>query len=315
MPAGKGRLDPIDNPTPKAPHHLKPSPPREGFAFARLFAERESTSHRSNLRTHTLKDMLSAMRALSLAICLSLSGMAVYGQSSSVKPEFEVASVKPCQHTVGPDYNNQFAYTTAGMTARNATLKRLIAEAYDLQINQVSGPGWLDQNEFDIDARTSGNATKEQMALMLQTLLADRFKLKQHIEAREMRVYDLIVANSGPKIHPVSGGEGATQRPGLHFHGDLHRFADLLAVQFSIPAPGNPNEPVRAGGTPIPVLDKTGLPGIYDFSIDIRPEMGTDMFTAWQRVLQDQLGLRIESRKENVPVVVVDEASKSPTEN
>jgi uncharacterized protein (TIGR03435 family) len=259
--------------------------------------------------------MLSAMRALSLAVCLALPGMAVLGQSPSNLATFDVASAKPSQHQVGPDYNNQIAYTTAGFTAKNATLKRLIAEAYHLQINQVSGPGWIDQNEYDIEARTAGNATKEQMALMLQALLADRFNLKQHSETREMRVYDLIVANSGPKIHPVSDGEVATPQPGFHFHGDLRRFADLLAVQFSIPAPGNPNEPVRAGGTPIPVLDKTGLSGIYDFSVDIRPEMGADMFTAWQRVLQDQLGLRIESRKENVSVVVLDEASKMPSEN
>jgi uncharacterized protein (TIGR03435 family) len=259
--------------------------------------------------------MLSAMRALRLVICLALPCLTALGQSSSEAPAFDVASVKPNQHQVGPDYNNQIAYTTAGFAARNATLKRLIAEAYRLQINQVSGPGWLDQNEYDIDARTAGNTTRDQVGLMLQTLLAERFNLKQHSETREMRVYDLTVANSGPKIHPVSDGEAATPQSGFHFHGDLRRFADLLAVQFSIPAPGNPNEPVRAGGTPIPVLDKTGLPGIYDFSVDIHPELGTDMFTAWQRVLRDQLGLRIESRKENVPVVVVDEAAKVPSEN
>jgi uncharacterized protein (TIGR03435 family) len=63
------------------------------------------------------------------------------------------------------------------------------------------------------------------------------------------------------------------------------------------------------------VLDKTGLPGIFDFNVDIHPELGTDMFTSWQRALEDQLGLRIESRKENVPVLVVDEATKIPTEN
>jgi uncharacterized protein (TIGR03435 family) len=259
--------------------------------------------------------MLSAMRTLPLVFCLALPGLTALGQSSSNPATFDVASVKPNQHTVGPDYNNQFAYTTAGMTAKNATLKRMIAEAYHLQINQVFGPGWLDQNEYDIDARTAGNTTREQIALMLQTLLAERFNLKQHSETREMRVYDLIVANSGVKIHPVSDGDAATPQPGFHFHGDLRQFADLLAVQFSIPAPGNPNEPVRAGGTPIPVLDKTGLPGIYDFSVDIHPELGTDMFTAWQRVLQDQLGLKIEGRKENVLVVVVDEASKVPAEN
>jgi uncharacterized protein (TIGR03435 family) len=63
------------------------------------------------------------------------------------------------------------------------------------------------------------------------------------------------------------------------------------------------------------VVDKTGLPGIFDFSVDMHPELGTDMFTSWRRALKEQLGLRIESRKENVGVLVVDEAAKIPTEN
>jgi uncharacterized protein (TIGR03435 family) len=63
------------------------------------------------------------------------------------------------------------------------------------------------------------------------------------------------------------------------------------------------------------VLNETGLEGIYDFNVDMRPELGTDVFTLWQRALNDQLCLRIESRKGNVPVLVVDDASRMPTEN
>jgi uncharacterized protein (TIGR03435 family) len=95
----------------------------------------------------------------------------------------------------------------------------------------------------------------------------------------------------------------------------LRQFADLLAVQLSIPASDNPAEPARASASPISVLDRTGLPGIFDFSVDIHPELGTDMFTSWQRTLEDQLGLRIESRKGNVAVLVVTEAARTPTEN
>jgi len=86
-------------------------------------------------------------------------------------------------------------------------------------------------------------------------------------------------------------------------------------VQFSIPAASDPNTPVRAGGTMIPVLDETGLDGIYDFNVDQRPELGTDAFTGWKRILNDQLGLEIESRKADIPVVVVDNAEKIPTAN
>ncbi len=268
-----------------------------------------------NLPTHFPADILKAMRVLSFVMFLALSGAVAAGQASTAAPAFDVASVKPSQRIVGPDYNNQLTYSPTGIVARNVTLKRLVAEAYHLQQNQVTGPRWLDKNEYDIDAKTAGVATREQMALMLQSLVADRFKLTHHSEMREMRAYELLVGKSGPKIRPMSDGETATAQAGFHFHGDLRQFADLLAVQLTIPATVNPTEPARADASPIPVLDRTGLPGIYDFSVDIHPELGTDEFTLWQRVLESQLGLKIESRKENVPVLVVDEAARIPTEN
>jgi uncharacterized protein (TIGR03435 family) len=255
------------------------------------------------------------MRALCLLISLALLNAAVFGQAAPSAPAFDVASVKPSQHTVGPDYNNQLTYSPDGLTARNATLKRLIAEAFGLQMNQVSGPGWLDQNEYDILAKVGGMGTREQMAPMLRSLLAGRFKLVEHNEVREMRMYQLVVTKSGPKIHALKDGESPMAQPGFHFHGDMRQFADLLALQFSIPAPTSPSEPARGGGPQIPVVDKTGLEGIFDFSVEMRPEMGTDMFAAWQRVLRDQLGLAIESRKAYLSILVVDSAAKIPTEN
>ena len=259
--------------------------------------------------------MLKAMRALSVLISFALSSSVAVGQASTTAPAFDVASVKPSQHLVGPDYNNQLSYSPTGIKARNVTLKRLVAEAYQLQVNQVLGPSWLDKNEYDIDASSAGVSTREQNALMLRSLVAERFKLTQHSEMREMRVYELVIGKSGSKIHPISEGETPTAGAGFHFHGDLRGFADLLTVQLSIPASDNPAEPARASASPISVLDKTGLPGIFDFSVNMNPELGTDMFASWQRVLEDQLGLRIESRKENVAVLVVDEAARTPTEN
>jgi uncharacterized protein (TIGR03435 family) len=259
--------------------------------------------------------MLKAMRALALLVSFALSSAMALGQASTTAPAFDVASVKPSQRSVGPDYNNQLTYEPTGISARNVTLKRLLAEAYHLQQNQVLGPNWLGQNEYDIDAKASGVVTKEQMARMLQTLVAERFNLKQHSETREMRVYELVVDKAGAKIHPVNGGETTSAPGGFHFHGDLRQFADLLAVQLSIPATNNPGEPVRASTSQIPVVDKTGMPGIFDFTVDMRPELGTDMFAAWQRALQDQLGLKIESRKGNLMVLVVDEAARIPTPN
>jgi uncharacterized protein (TIGR03435 family) len=267
------------------------------------------------LPTHLSADMLKAMPVLPFLVGLALSGSFAAGQVSTTGPAFEVASVKPSQHVVGPDYNNQITYSPTGFRGRNVTLQRLIAEAYQLQLNQVLGPGWLDKNEYNIDARSAGASTREEYALMLRGLVAERFKLKEHNETRDMRVYELVTSKSGAKIRPVSDGETPTAGAGFHFHGDLRQFADLLAVQLSIPGSDNPAEPARASTSPMWVLDKTGPPGIYDFSVDIHPEMGTDMFASWQRVLGDQLGLRIESGKENVAVFVVDEAARIPTEN
>ena len=254
------------------------------------------------------------MRARSLLGSLVLLTSTAPGQAPK-RPEFETASVKRSQRQVGPDYNNQFRVSPSGLTARNVTLRRLVSEAYQLQLRQVLGPNWLDQNEYDIEARTGGPVVREELNLMLRTLLVERFDLKQHRETREMRAYVLVADKTGTKIHPMKNGETAKDAAGFHFHGDMRQFADFLAVQLTIPTLDDPNQPGRAGGPAIPVLDKTGLPGIYDFTADIRPELGTDSFTLWQRRLREQLGLRLESRRDQVEVIVVNDAARVPREN
>lgn len=179
----------------------------------------------------------------------------------------------------------------------------------------MSGPGWLDQNEYDIDARAEGPADRERLAVMLRTLLAERFRLTLHSEIRSLRLYELVVDKGGPKIRPIGEGSTAAAGHGFVVRGDMQRFADLLAVQLSIAVPDDPARPGRASGPPPPVLDRTALPGIYEIAVDIRPEAGTDMFTLWRRVLQEKLGLRLESRRGEVSVVVVDSAERVPAAN
>jgi uncharacterized protein (TIGR03435 family) len=260
--------------------------------------------------------MLIRMRLpLIMAALVPLSAFPVCW-SQAAQPSFEVASVRASQHEVGPDYNNQITYTADRFTGKNVTLKRLIAEGWQCQINQVAGPSWIDRNEYDVEARVPAGTDHKQVALMIRVLLSERFHLKEHTENRQMRVYALTMAKSGPKIQPVKAGTADTSGgSSFHFHGDMRELADLLAVQFSIPAASDPNTPVRAGGTMIPVLNKTGLEGTYDFSVDQRPELGTDAFTGWKRVLENQLGLEIESRRAEVPVIVVDAADSAPTAN
>jgi uncharacterized protein (TIGR03435 family) len=255
------------------------------------------------------------MRTRLGAIFPALLVLAAFGQTASVTASFDVASVKPSPHPVGPDYNNQLAFSELGMKARNVTLRRLVAEAYGLQLNQVIGPAWLDQNEYDIEAQAGRAAAKEQLDAMLRSLLADRFNLKPHGETRKMRAYELVTGQAGLKIQPAKAGEEPGTGAGSHFHGDMRQLADLIAIQLNLPAPTDPTRPAMAGGPPAPVLDKTALSGIYDFDLNVRPEPGTDGFTIWQRVLKDQLGLKLENRKEDVPVIVVDSAARVPSGN
>jgi uncharacterized protein (TIGR03435 family) len=251
---------------------------------------------------------------LSLVTALLVQlGVIAFAQGPATQSSFEVASVRPSQHDVGPDYNNQITYLPGEFAGRNVTLRRLVAEAWQCQLDQVLGPPWLDHNEYDITARVPEGASKDQISLMLRGLLSERFHLREHSDTRQMRVYELMIGQGGPRIHPIAPDIAGTSGSGVHFRGDMRHFSDFLAVQFSIPAADSPTVPARAGGSPMPVLDKTGLQGIYEFSVDVRPELGTDAFTAWKRALEDQLGLRIESQKADVAVVVIDDLAKIPT--
>ena len=223
--------------------------------------------------------MLNRMRLPLVLAVIQLTVISA-AQGQPTQASFEVASVRPSQHEVGPDYNNQITYSTDRFSRKNVTLKRLVAEAWHCQINQVAGPQWIDHNEYDVEAHAPAGSDHQQVSLMLRSLLSERFHLKEHSETREMRVYELTVGKNGPKIQPDKPGSVANSTlSGFHFHGDMRQFADLLAVQFSIPATSDPSTPLRAGGSLIPVLDKTSLQDVYDFSVDQGPELGTDAFT------------------------------------
>ena len=246
----------------------------------------------------------------------SLTLLISWGVASGADPvSFDVASVKVSERHVGPDYNNQLAFSPSGITAKNATLRRLLAEAYGMQINQVIGPAWLDQSEYEVIARAGQPVARTELQFMLRTLLGQRFDVKQHGETREMRLYELVIDKGGPKVRALKDGETAKETSGLRFHGEMRQFADFLAVQLSIPAATDPSKPATAGGPTIPVLDKTGLTGTYDFSADITPEPGVDVLNLWRLVLPERFGLRLESRRGPVEVIVVESASRIPTAN
>ena len=225
-------------------------------------------------------------------------------------PAFDVASVKPSKMLVP---RNQ-SVTPSGLVYTNVTLGDCIETAWHVKRYQVSGPEWLQSDRYDITAKAEGKADKERLMLMLQTLLADRFKLTLHRETRERAVYALVTAKNGPKLQAAEDDSGigsAFVDGGLAFRKmSMLAFADYFAGLSAIDRP---------------VLDRTGLKGGFDFTLRLfedRPGMtGFDKKFAMKDAehiftdLQEQVGLKLESSKAPVAVLVIDHAEKVPTEN
>jgi uncharacterized protein (TIGR03435 family) len=223
---------------------------------------------------------------------------------AQTSPTFEVASIHPNQ--AGAEGSVIDLPETGRLRVTNATLKTLIRAAYGIQNDQISGgPKWLDSDRYDIEARTSGPITEDQDQPLLQSLLADRFRLKTHREQRELTVYGLMLAKNGPlfskstgtssSIHTNHGpGESRIAVTGI----SIGQFAGML---------GN-----RMGRI---VTDKTGLSGNYDFTLVWDPDSTPgSTFPSVFAALQEQMGLRLESQKATVPVLVIDSADH-PSDN
>ena len=224
-------------------------------------------------------------------------------------PTFDAASLKPVATCNAP----QDPQTGPGtLTIRGRTPLVLIQWAYDLPRSQVSGPPFLMENCFDLIAKGAGREDDAQLRLMLRTLLADRFGLKAHLEQREMQVYALTLAKGGPKFkESPTDGPPTVDRTNPVILSAHHM--TLTEVGYRI-----------ADEVGRPVTDETGLTGRYEIRMDISPYIaaaGTadagklDMMSILFTGLTEQLGLKLESRKSTVPILVIDHAEKSPTEN
>src|SRR5215831_742189 len=253
-----------------------------------------------------------------MAMALICFGFSALRQAAPIA--FAVGSVRLSSQILGKDRPpSRLAFLPDGVRGRNMTLKDLILEAYELRLHQVTGgPDWLDTSEYDVEARSGGPATREESRRMLQTLLTERFHFSFHRDTRQMSVYGLIVDKAGPKIHPLADSSEKRSVVFPAFRGDLQDLADLIGVQLSIPTPSlaaDPTRPNIAAGPPAPVVDFTGLHGTYELNLDLRSEVTADMFTSWQRFLQEHCGLKLESRKSQVPVLVVEKAERLPIPN
>lgn len=227
------------------------------------------------------------------------------------KPEFEVATVKlsPPVDPGVPLNINLGSVNYDRVTLANVTLSECMQFAYGLvSQSQISGPDWITSRDvrFDIVAKTAAGTPREQLRLMMQSLLADRLKLTLHHEARQLSFLALVVAKNGAKLPPAKEGlETPNQLPGHLSHAPMPM--SLLATLLS-----------RFERQLI--IDMTGLEGQFSVELQwspdsVRVQPGDSSAPFLQTALQEQLGLRLESRKEPVDVLVVDHAEQVPADN
>jgi uncharacterized protein (TIGR03435 family) len=262
-----------------------------------------------------------ALSAASLAAPIRLAALAQGKQAA-----FEVASIK-----VNASGSENFGFTarpSGVMVATNVSARQIVTYAYSMQNSRVEGgPDWLDTVKYDIAAKASEAATQEQMLLMFRTLLGDRFKLVMHIDARDTPIFALVRARTDGRLGPqlrvtsivdceaaraaqargaaIAGSDGrpicgGRTRAGLVTAGAVSM--DELARNMS-----------RLVGRVI--VDRTGLPGRYDFDLKFTPEgeltaaasdRGPDTMPSLYVALEEQLGLKLEPQRAPVNVVVID---------
>jgi uncharacterized protein (TIGR03435 family) len=228
---------------------------------------------------------------------------------------FEAASVRPVNPNVPEPLD--FRITGGRLASTNWTLAALVREAYSgtfleaygARFWQISGgPKWFDTDRFDVEATAAGAPARNQMLVMLQTLLADRFQLKAHHETQQGTVFVLSVDKSGHKLKPPKDTDRSIifyirntplDQPGVSYSQEGHNATlPQLAERLS-------------GILGRPVLDQTGIKGNFDFRVDYATdnapaETGPSILTA----IREQLGLRLEAQKGPVEFLVIDHAEK-----
>ena len=260
------------------------------------------------------------------------SALPGFCQETPTPPAFEVAEVK-VNKSGGFDSSGDFD-KGGRVTVRNLPLKYLIALGYHVRIQDLQGaPGWTESERLDIVAKAPPSTSEDDLRRMLITLLQERFKLATHTEQKVMEVYALVAGRGGPKglkeSTPPRSTEQRCHRMSPAVPGDVgtecqHSSMSDLAGYLENAVPGY----IQA-----PVVDQTGIQGVYEFQLFWTPAgrlnagpgrggdgsenrsaqigSGTSVFDA----LQSQLGLKLESKKLPMPVVVVDRVERLPAEN
>jgi uncharacterized protein (TIGR03435 family) len=255
-------------------------------------------------------------------IWLVLAVAAVRGQAPA--PAFDIADVHMSPHAANPTMSG--GVLRAGRyEIRQATMVDLVRTAYNVDADKVlGGPSWLESDRFDVIAKAPSVATPETARLMLQALLADRFKLVVHKDTKPMPAYVLSLGKGKPKLKEAAGSgnsgcqvppyqaaaPGVVRNTALACHGlTMESFVSRLRPMMSNPATAENK----------PVVNKTGLEGSWDFDITYTPPLllaraGADGVSIFDAV-DKQLGLKLEEQKVATPVVVVDSVNRKPSDN
>jgi len=253
-----------------------------------------------------------------------------FGQTG--RPEFDVASIKPSQPSPDGRIRVQMGGDPGMDRMTNVTLRDYLRAAYGVKDFQISGPDWLNTERFDIMAKMPADTSKEQLNLMRQKLLEDRFKLVLHREKKTMPVYALVVGKGGLKIQPVAEEAGDDPKRG----GMMRTGRGHLEAQ-KVPLSGFADN--LSNMVDRPVVDMTEIKGRFDITLDFAPDetqMSAMKLAGRVRVegggegktesgdhdspsifaaLQDKLGLKLEARKEPMDMLVIDHAERVPVEN
>jgi uncharacterized protein (TIGR03435 family) len=215
--------------------------------------------------------------------------------------KFAVAAIKPgntARITAGAESSSRIAGNR--FEVRGFTVKALIKMAYRIQDYQISGgPKGLDSEAYDIDAKFPAGATVQQLPQMLQSLLSDRFRLALHHKLRFVSAYELVTAKGGPILHDAPAEAGVAWGPRM-----------IRSKGASMPTLAE--KLTEALGRP--VVDHTGLKGIYPFDLAFAPiqpdpsasDSGPSIFVA----LQEQMGLKLKTTRAQMEVTVIDHAER-----
>jgi uncharacterized protein (TIGR03435 family) len=265
------------------------------------------------------------LRRFLTAICLLC--LSVQAQTGSSRA-FEVATIKPS----APDARATLIAMPPGgrLEIVNMTLKEMIVNAYGIQPFQVEGgPGWLDSVHYDITAKASGERKREDVLIMLQSLLTERFELRFRRETRQLPVYALVKARKngklGSRLVPSKEGACTPPDPANPFAVDPMRLCGNFALGPDgvtlVSAPINSLTPLLSRLLGRQVIDKTGLTGNFDLSVEWNPDESLAMQPPNRRrvdnggpsiftVFREELGLDFKGGKGPVEILAIERAEK-----